>query len=71
MCNRFVIFRDIFERQVLVDSSNILDLVEGLTISTIWFLAWGDGRLNLQNIYRFAVVNRPIFVGLMDSLRGC
>jgi hypothetical protein len=32
MCNRFVIFRDIFERQVLVDSSNILDLVEGLNV---------------------------------------
>jgi len=32
VCDRVVIFRDIFERQVLVDSSNILDLVEGLNV---------------------------------------
>lgn len=32
VCDRVVIFRNILERQFLVDSSNILDLVEGLNV---------------------------------------
>lgn len=40
MCDRFVILGDIFERQVLIDCSNISDLVEGLTVLMNWFLAW-------------------------------
>ena len=32
VCDRVVIFMNIFERTVLVDSSNILDLVEGLNV---------------------------------------
>ncbi len=50
MCDRFVIDGNIFEWQVLIYGSNILDLVEGLTVLKNWFLAWGDGRWKLLNI---------------------
>lgn len=50
ICDRFVIDGNIFERQLLIYGSNILDLVEELTVLMKWFLAWGDGRWKLLNI---------------------